>query len=469
MGALFSYSLASSIGLLALWTAYRWALATERQHSANRMFIYAIYAAALAMPFAGNIAEALNPVGDGATIAVGAISQHIAPDTGTTPLLPDILLQVYIAGLIITGALSIAAAVRLWRIIGRGTKIQLENGYTLVLTDDTSTVPFSWCRYMVMSRSDYESSGEPIMLHELCHLRCRHWIDLLGAQAVIILQWYNPAAWLMREELKTLHEYQADSAVIKAGTDIRQYQILLIKKAVGARFPSLANSLNHSKLKKRVTMMYKSNPSALRRLRAAALVPALALGLAVTGIPAVASALESAASASVSKGTENQPSGQTAPTANVIQGNPEIYLDGKRITSEELQAMDPSTIKGMKIDKATNIIYATTKEDGDKGGKSKVTMATFPGGETAIYRFVAQNMKYPVEAQKKKIEGRVVVKFSISATGKVSDVKVVRSVDPLLDAEAVRVVSLLPDFTPAQMDSKPVATEFALPVQFKLQ
>lgn len=215
--------------------------------------------------------------------------------------------------------------------------------------------------------------------------------------------------------------------------------------------------------------MYKSNPSALRRLRAAALVPALALGLAVTDIPAVASALEQAASASVSKGTENQPSGQTAPTANVIQGNPEIYLDGKRITSEELQAMDPSTIKGMKIDKATNIIYATTKEDGDKGGKSKVTMATFPGGETAIYQFLAQNMKYPAEAQKKQIEGRVVVQFSISATGKVSDVKVVRSVDPLLDAEAVRVVSLLPDFTPAQMDGKPVATEFALPVQFKLQ
>ena len=104
------------------------------------------------------------------------------------------------------------------------------------------------------------------------------------AQLVAVFQWYNPAAWLMREELKAVHEYQADSGVISSGVNPREYQMLLIKKAVGARFPSLANSLNHSKLKKRITMMYNPKTSASRRLRVLALAPAFAAAVLVTDI-----------------------------------------------------------------------------------------------------------------------------------------------------------------------------------------
>ncbi len=83
----------------------------------------------------------------------------------------------------------------------------------------------------------------------------------------------------MIEEMKNVHEYQADNAVINSGADMRKYQYLLIEKAVGKRFPSPANSLNHSNLKKRVTMMYKSKPSAMRRLAGIAVIPAAAAAL----------------------------------------------------------------------------------------------------------------------------------------------------------------------------------------------
>ena len=107
------------------------------------------------------------------------------------------------------------------------------------------------------------------------------------AQIVCIVNWFNPVAWLMRDELMLVHEYQADMAVIDGGHNPENYQILLIKKAVGARFTSLANSLNHSKLKKRITMMYKEKSGVGSHWKALALVPMFAFALGVVSIPAV--------------------------------------------------------------------------------------------------------------------------------------------------------------------------------------
>jgi len=425
MGALLSYSIASSLTLLALYIAYKWALASERQHSFNRIAALSIYAISLLTPI---VAPML-------TLTGGTSEGFIVPDTATqriigttegqqSAMLFATLLWIWLAGAAVMTAMSAVAFARMFSVINRGSHRRIPGGYILVTIAGKSPTPFSWHRYIVMSEDDYKESADTIMIHELCHLRNRHWLDLLLAQVMIILQWYNPAAWLLREELKNLHEYQADCAVLRAGTDIRHYQTLLIKKAVGARFPSLANSLNHSKLKKRVTMMYKSNSSVMRKLRAAALLPALALAVSVIQSPALASVLESTSLAKISG-------------------------------SDTKVNENPATLKTTNPSKPEN----NTNE----------TIATFPGGETALYQFLADNIKYPAEAEKKKIEGRVAVQFVISTTGKVSDIKVTRSVDPLLDAEAVRVASMLPDFNPATKNGIPVATEYILPVSFKLK
>lgn len=164
------------------------------------------------------------------------------------------------------------------RLIRRGRQIPLDDGVRLVLIEK-SIVPFSWMRYIVISEADYARYGRTILLHERAHLRLGHswdllWIDLLGC-----LQWFNPAMWLLRRELRAVHEFEADEAVLRAGVNAREYQLLLIKKAVGERWCSIANSLNHSNLKTRITMMLRKRSSKWARAKALYVLPLTLLAL----------------------------------------------------------------------------------------------------------------------------------------------------------------------------------------------
>ncbi|HRF67744.1 MAG TPA: carboxypeptidase-like regulatory domain-containing protein [Muribaculum sp.] len=297
MGTLFTYSLSSGIILMALYVIYKWLLAGENQHAYNRTIILCIYVVAfLYVPIAGVYGRLFSPeepasvIDTDLTVLLQTIASVDEGNAYVAPVYPLVIIALYIAGVVVMTTSTLIVWMRIMKLIARGEKRQ-KGRYTLVLIDDHNVAPFSWMRYIVMSRDDYLSAGETITLHETKHLQCMHWIDMLAAQAVLVINWFNPAAWLMREELKAIHEYQADMSVLESGVNARQYQLLLIKKAVGARFPSLANSLNHSKLKKRITMMLSSKSSKCRRWRALALVPACAAALAVVNLPAIASVI----------------------------------------------------------------------------------------------------------------------------------------------------------------------------------
>lgn len=330
MGEFLAYSIMSGFLMLALYLAYRLFLAENNQHSFNRGILMMIYFVSFAIsPFVfslGNISDNMEPhtsVLEGTAIA----------DTGTAhrsiPLWGTILIWIYITGMIVVALRTADTWLRLISVIRSGKKIR-EAGYTLVVTDNEKYAPFSWLHYVVISRRDYDNSPA-IAAHELKHIACHHWIDLLIAQMVCIVNWFNPAAWLMRDELMLVHEYQADMAVIGSGYDAQSYQMLLIKKAVGARFPSLANSLNHSKLKKRITMMYKVKSGAGSKFKALALVPMLALALGVAGIPAVHSTVSTIRNSNVSVGKSSEISPQSQVTAQIFKVT-NINTDGKLTT-----------------------------------------------------------------------------------------------------------------------------------------
>ena len=133
--------------------------------------------------------------------------------------------------------------------------------------------PFSWFGWISISRTDLDECGREILTHEAAHVQCGHSYDILFADLIIILQWFNPMAWIMKGLLKDIHEYEADSAVLTAGVDAKSYQLLIIKKAVGARLYSIANSFNHSLTKKRITMMYKEKSCLWRCTKALYIVP----------------------------------------------------------------------------------------------------------------------------------------------------------------------------------------------------
>ncbi|MDE6587008.1 MAG: M56 family metallopeptidase [Paramuribaculum sp.] len=442
MGLLFAYSLYSGIILLSLYLAYKWVLANERLHHFNRMALWSIYAVSLLwLPFTAlarhiGVAADLTSTIDGTTaeVADNVLRIDTVAHSSASMGRADIILWIYAAGLLITAVTTAIGLLQLARITARGTKINVdETGrYKIVVIDDDSIQPFSWHRYIVLSRSDMESAGDIIITHELAHLNHCHWLDLLISRMVAVTMWYNPAAWLMCRELSIVHEYQADEAVLNSGVTMRDYQILLIKKAVGNRFQSLANSLNHSKLKKRITMMYNQKKSARRLMRGIVLVPALAAAIAAVNIPAVASAISDASEAYMLRAV---PAGSVSDKVN------------QNATPEQIPAGQKAD---KKVDDATN------------------ERPQYPGGDAELMHFIAQNVNYPAEAVEKKIEGTVIVQFGINEQGKVTNPKVMRSIDPALDAEALRVVAQIPAFIPAKQNGKPVSSDFVLPIRFKL-
>ncbi|MCD8267416.1 MAG: M56 family metallopeptidase [Parabacteroides sp.] len=177
----------------------------------------------------------------------------------------------YLAGALFCLAVTLLSFRKMFGIIRRGRRLQLYD-YTLILTP-TDISPFSWGCYIILSEEDYEKYPNEILIHEIVHLRSRHSLDLLFMEMVLLLHWFNPAVWLLKRELKDIHEYQADKGVLAKGIDATKYQLLLVKKAVGSSLYTLANSFNHSKIKKRITMMLKGQSNSWARLKLLLLVP----------------------------------------------------------------------------------------------------------------------------------------------------------------------------------------------------
>ena len=262
MGVLLSYSIVSGLIMLALYLTFRLCMANDKQYSFNRCVLMLIYFVSfMAIPLALHIASHVPSVVPTAMVLENV---EVTVEDIATPLKPiwgTILIWIFMVGMTVVTVKTIITWARLTKVIRLSEKFK-RDGHTLVVTDNERYTPFSWMRYVVVSRSDYNNDCSAIETHELKHINSLHWVDLLIAQCVCIINWFNPAAWFMRDELMLIHEYQADMAVISSGHDAHAYQMLLIKKAVGARFPSLANSLNHSKLKKRITMMHKEKSGA---------------------------------------------------------------------------------------------------------------------------------------------------------------------------------------------------------------
>ena len=320
------------------------------------------------------------------------------------------LTALYLAGVAAVLLLCLLSVLRTRRIIRSGTPQPCE-GCRLTLVD--RDIPsFSWGRQVVMSRTDYEHYPA-ILSHELQHIRCHHSLDVLLMSAVTALHWFNPLVWIARAELRLLHEYEADEGLLNQGIDATQYQLLLVRKAVGEQRFSLANGFNHAKLKQRITMMQHKNTSGWMRLAYVALLPFLA-GTMFLCNPARAEIRPDASDATVA-----------APDTT-----------GKTVVPFSLVEKKP----------------------------------TFQGNDAATFsRWVAQRLVYPDDAKKAGFQGRVMIQFTICEDGVLRNATVLRGVNPALDAEALRVISSSPKWEPGLQDGKPVNVTYMFPVIFQMR
>mgnify|MGYP000142076584 FL=1 len=199
--------------------------------------------------------------------------------------IPVTLGTIYGAGALLTFVWLSVSTCRLAQLIRMSEKKRYGN-YILVIPRQP-IASFSWGRYIVVSASDYSRQSEEVLLHEMMHLRNHHTLDLLFMQIFLLVHWFNPVIWLLKRELQEIHEFEADNGVINTGIDATKYQLLLVKKAVGTRLYSMANGFNHSKLKKRITMMLKERTNRWARLKLLLAVPVMAGALYVFAQPEV--------------------------------------------------------------------------------------------------------------------------------------------------------------------------------------
>lgn len=296
--------------------------------------------------------------------------------------------------------------------------------------------PFSWLHYIFISRADLQENGREILIHELAHIRLRHSWDLLLADCCIFLQWFNPAAWLLKQELQAIHEYQADETVIHEGVNARQYQLLIIKKAVGTRLYSMANSLNHSSLKKRITMMMKEKSNPWARLKYLYVLPVAAMTLTAFARPEVSSVMNEISSDKVN----------------------DLVAFMKEKNVEKADTVAPVYVPAEVAAKLKGAVSGASEE-----------MPEFPDGGTAgLMKYLAANIRYPESAKKAGKQGRVIVQFVVCKDGSITNVSTLRDIDPALDAEAIRVISAMPKWKPGRQKGKEVDVKYTVPVMFRL-
>ena len=464
MGTFFVYILKSSVCLALFYLFYRLLLSKETFHRFNRVALLGILFLSLLIPLLEvttaqptemahtmlTLEQLLAMVDfySQDTVAVAPVEVKEITLSGI-----QITLVIYLAGIVFFACRNIYSLIRLFLLLRSGRKEIFHSGIRLII-HNKEIAPFSWMKYIVISEADLEENGREILIHETAHNSNHHSVDLLVADLCIFFQWFNPASWLLKQELQNIHEYEADETVIKEGVDAKQYQLLLIKKAVGTRLYSMANSFNHSSLKKRITMMLKEKSNPWARLKYLYVLPLAAIAVTAFARPEIS---QKAKEISAVKVNDLAAIVETKTVENVASGvNAVVNLTD---VPEISVVKDTADVKKKET-------AGKSSEDGVFWVAEK--MPEFPGGNGAVAEYVRENMKYPAIAKEKGTQGRVIVQFVVNKKGKIVSPKVARSVDPDLDKEAIRLIKSMPDWIPGTQGGKAVDVKYTLPVSFRL-
>ncbi len=315
MGALLAYSIIVSFLLIPLYFLVKLGLSGTTFHSFTRKIILACYGIAVVIPFLYDIDPLHSSELSEVSIDLPVFAEIVDDDSpGVSAVISSVepalwikvAIAVYAAGLLFFVIRDAIILFRMFRLFSQCETVGINSRWKILVHNCNDVAPFSWTDRIVISHKDFSEGRDAIIAHEAAHLDRYHSIDLFIAEMLTILTWYNPASWLMRDELCTVHEYETDEAVLRQGFNARDYQLLLIKKAVGSRFPSIANSLDHSNLSKRIKMMLRKQTSPRRRWIAAAAFPAVALTAVMLSTNSVASTISEISEAKITDFSVNE-------------------------------------------------------------------------------------------------------------------------------------------------------------------
>ena len=428
------YLIKINVALVLLYGFYRLTVSRDTFFGLRRLTLWLIYAVALMVP-------ALNLeywVRDTPTMASMA---NVYADTfypvvvvkAQAPSITwmDMLLGIYWAGVAVLSLRLVWQLFSIIRLAAISRKQEVEGITVHLLRGEGS--PFSFFRWVFMYPSTLEGKQlHEVMVHECTHVSGLHSLDTLFSELFSIACWFNPFAWLMKQEVRMNLEYLADESVLSDGNARKSYQYHLLGLAYRQPNEStkIANNFNLLPLKKRIKMMNKRRTSEIGKAKYLLFAPLAGALLMVSNIESVAREI-----------------GEQIPEVAEVQQKAEQ-------AAEENVKTKPQT--------------ETTKKK-NSWDCIPETMPYFPGGNVLMLKYLADNIKYPASAVKAKKQGRVIVGFIVQKDGSITHAKIVRSIDPELDAEALRVVKGMPKWTPGTQLGKPVSVKYTLPVKFSLK
>ena len=439
-----TYDLKVAVLIAVFYMFYRLMLARETFHHVNRLVLLLTAVASYVLPLCVITIHETVTIQRTANVAVGAWQAEAAVEQLAMPLWQIVLPILFIIGMALTLFHTLWSLFRIIRLIKHSEQHPQEDGTIICVTGNAALSPFSWMHYIVMNRSDYETNDATILAHERGHIRLRHSWDLILVDTLTALQWFNPAMWMLRSDLRAIHEYEADAAVLSQGINARQYQYLLITKAAGIGGYSLVNGISHSTLKNRINMMLHTKSSRRSLLKLLALLPIIGITLAVNAEKVVDVRYDGPQKQITKKGRKN---------ATINMGDNKTILV---VETDETKAETPETNTAVgTFEPVQGDVFDVVEE-----------MPQYPGGAEALLEFLNNNVQYPEKAEKAGIQGRVIATFVVETDGSVSNAKVVKSVDPLLDAEALRVISAMPKWKPGKQNGKVVRVRYTVPLSF---
>ena len=498
-----------AVALLVFYLFYRFLLKKETFHRFNRVVLVGTAALSFLLPLC--IITIHRPMSS-ASLEAGSVTASdpalasIAPGALSAPWWQTALVVLFFAGAAFVFIRIAVSVFSILRIIMQGEEVWTEDGCKVIVTE-RDIDPFSWMRFIVLSRPDWEGSHEPILAHEKAHIAFGHSVELLLVDVLSAFQWFNPAIWMLRSDLQELHEYEADDAVLRGGANLKEYQYLLIRKAVCKSGYSVANSFNHSILKNRITMMSSSKSPLRKRFRVLYLLPLVCLGICLQARTVYdqtynekdtkAQTGEALSAVTVEEQNVNTPIRVRTDGTDPLFIVRQAWGEEKEITRTEFNKLDASRIESVDVlkdaaakakygDKAAHgVIVITLKKPQELEGIVVVrkrsesdgpvpfylvepeTMPKFQGGDMNDFsRWLNERIEAPKSC---KHSGTMKVGFVVDTDGRVKDVQILESVCEELDAMMLSLVAQSPKWEPATTGGHPVAQFLTIPIVFQMR
>ena len=273
-----TYQLKVAVIMAVFYLFYRLLLIKDSWHRLNRIVLLSTALLSFLLPVCIITIHKTEVL----PMPVAQLMQAVSstPAQPSTPWWHIALMAVYAAGVVFVLVKVLTSVLRV-RIIIKNARKEVTPDGTAIFIMPGNAASFSWMGHIVISEADWNNNESAIIRHEKAHVALRHSIDVLITDLITAAQWFNPAIWMLRIDLRAVHEYEADDTVLRAGTDLRSYQYLLISKAAAMNGYTIANNFNHSILKNRIFMMEKEKTTKKSLLRALYLLPLICISLAL--------------------------------------------------------------------------------------------------------------------------------------------------------------------------------------------